>query len=164
MVALSSLAVQVAVVGTIVIATRWLLGAAGTQTPRARGGTLVYGIKWQMRVAGISIASLMVGVLVAFRDDPDRMSLLVFVPVVLVGVWLATGSVTTDDTGLTKKTFWLAQSVSWNEITAIRFYPKQQYIQVRANSRELTVDLRFVAVKQLLDEIVKRTKIEPTLK
>jgi hypothetical protein len=52
------------------------------------------------------------------------------------------------------------QTLPWQEISGIRFYERQKYIELRGEKRKLTIDMRFVALGQLLDEIVHYTKLQ----
>ncbi len=154
-------------VATVVFAVRLLLNAKGTQLPRTRGNAYIYGVKCQMRAIGSMGSLVFLSILVAFRHEWTDGSghWLVWIPVALIflGLGIATGSVTTDENGITKKTFGLSRSVRWEEITEIRFYTEQSYLEVFASPRKISIDLRFVAIQNLLDQIVARTKLQPKM-
>ena len=78
-----------------------------------------------------------------------------------MGLWLASGSVITDQAGLTKRVLWYSHSFRWSEITEIRL-PKKQAggIELRAGSRKLLIDFRFNALRHLLDEIERHTGLK----
>lgn len=154
-------------VTAVVFVVRWLLNAKETQFPQIRGNTHIYGIKWQMRVIGCTGSLVFLVIIIAFRHDWAIGSgrWLVWIPIALIflGVGIATGSVATDENGITKKTFGFSRSIRWVEITEIRFHPKQNYLEVFASPRKLSIDLRFVAIQKLLDEVATRTNLQPKM-
>jgi hypothetical protein len=79
---------------------------------------------------------------------------------VLLGTWLATGSVTTNDRGIAKKAFFVSRSIDWDRISGVRFYERQRYIEVVASDEKLSIDLRFVAQQDLLDQILRHSQIQ----
>ena len=161
-------AIRVAAVAAIVIVTRWLLRANGAQLPKTRGDARIYGIKWQIRVLGLAVAAALAVMIVAFRHDlisgRDRQLLPIPIGFFLLSLLMAIGSVSTNQSGITKRFFLFSRSLRWDEITEIRFYAKQHHIELRAGSRKLKIDPRFVAVKHLLAEIVDRTRLSPITK
>jgi hypothetical protein len=154
-------------VAAVVFAARWLLNANATQFPQTRGNTHIYGIKWQMRVIGCTGSLVFLVIIIAFRHDwvIGGGRWLVWIPISLIflGVGIATGSVATDENGITKKTVGFSRSIRWGEITEIRFHPKQSHLEVFAGPRKLSIDLRFVAIQKLLDEIATRTNLQPKM-
>jgi hypothetical protein len=163
-----SIVLQIFVIALIVFAVRWLLSVDGALLPKVRGSTNIYGLKWQFRLAGLGSAAAFAALIIGFRDEliwgPDRKLLPIPAAFVLLSLFFISGSITTDQNGITKKVLWFSRSFRWSDITAVLFYEKQRYIELRANSRKLTIDMRFVAIKQLLDEIIDHTKIQPTKK
>jgi hypothetical protein len=162
-----SLIWQVAVVALIAVATRWLLGARGAALPRTRESTSVYGIKWQWRAVGLAGGAFWVVVSVWSSHDlhsrPDGALIAITVTFIAIGLWLASGSVTTNQTGITKTVLWCSRSFRWGDITEIRLHRKQGgAIELRAGPQKLVVDSRFVAFQHLLSEIEDRTKLHPS--
>jgi hypothetical protein len=162
----ASLIGQVATVALIVVATRWLIGAKGAQLPRTRDGTNVYGIKWQMRTFGLAL-----GVFSALlstwawhdRRSVDLVILVIPLVFLVIGIWLASGLVTTDQNGITKKVLWRSRSIRWGDITEVRLHKRDGgAIELRAGSRKLIIDSRFVAPQHLLNEIADHTQLQPT--
>ena len=157
---------QVATVALIVIATRWLFGAKGRQVPKIRDGASVYGIKWQWRAVGLAGGIFWVAVSIWSSHDlhsrPDGVLIAITVVFVTIGLWLASGSVTTNHTGITKKALWRSCSFHWGDITEIRLHKKQGgAIELRAGSQKLVIDSRFDAFQHLLNEIEDRTQLQP---
>jgi hypothetical protein len=159
---------DVAVLVLIVFATRWILNAHGAQFPRVEGNTHIYGIRWPMRVVGLAIAIIFLIIVIEFRHEWTHKSnlWLLAIPIAfaLLGVWLANGSVVTDPDKITKRVFWSSRSFRWKEITEIRFYETRWLIVLYSGPRKLSVDTRFIAVRQLLAEAVNHTRIQPTIK
>jgi hypothetical protein len=155
---------SIATVALIAIATHWLFKAKGAQLPRAADdGTSVYGIKWQFRALGLAavVFSLVVSVW-AWHDlhRPDRVMIAISATFVAIGLWLASGSVITSETGITKKVLWHRQSFRWSDITALRLHTKQGgAIELRAGSRKLVIDSRFDAFQHLRGDIENKTQL-----
>jgi len=156
---------QVATVVLIAVGLRWLFSARGTPLPRLRDGTSIYGIRWQWRA--VAIVGVAFGVLVSvwsWHDlhRPDRVMIAIAGVFAAMGLWLATGLVTTDRAGITKKNIWRTQHFSWTEVTEIRIHKSQGgAIELRSGSRKLVVDFRFVAFDHLVSEIVEQTHLKP---
>jgi hypothetical protein len=154
-----------ATVALIVAATRWLVRAKGAQLPKSRNGAEVYGIKWQIRALGLVAVTLSVAFSVWSRVDQqyfDWKSVVVAAIFFLLGVWLASGSLTTTPTTITKKVLWRSQSFRWDQVTEIRVHKRDGgAIELRAGQRKLIVDSRFVAFEHLLNEIRSRTQLRP---
>ena len=87
---------SIATVALIVIATRWLSGAKGSQLPKTRDGASVYGIKWQWQTVGLVGGVFWVVVSIwSWRDHharPDGVLIAITVAFVAAGIWLARGS------------------------------------------------------------------------
>jgi hypothetical protein len=161
-----SFIVQVATVALIVIATRWLFGARGAALPRTRDGTSIYGIKWQWRAVGLAGGAFWVIVSIwSWHDQhsrPDGVLIAITVVFLTAGLWLASGSVTTSQTGITKRVLWRSRSFPWKDITEIRLHKKQGgAIELRAGSEKLVIDARFDAFQHLLSEVEDRTQLQP---
>jgi hypothetical protein len=158
--------VSIATVTLIAVATRWLATAKGSDLPETRDGTNLYRIKWQWRAVGfIGRFFWIVICILASRDSHSRPSgvlIAITVAFVAAGLWISTGSVTTDEAGITKKGLWRNYSLQWKEITEIRLHKKQGgAIELRAGARKLVMDSRLNAFQHLLNEIEGRTKIRP---
>jgi hypothetical protein len=159
---------QVATVALIVIATRWVFGAKGANFPRTHDGANVYGIKWQWRVLGFAGGAFWIVLSICSLHD-RRSTYWTFIIVsavfVLIGLWIASGAVTTDQNSITKRVLWHSQSFRWCDITELRLHTKQGgTIELRAGPRKLVIDSRFVAFQHLLKEIEYQTKLQPTTK
>jgi hypothetical protein len=155
---------SITTVALIVIATRWLSGAKGSQVPRTREGTSVYEIKWQWRAVGFAGAVFWVVVLTWSWHDlhsrPDGLLIAITVAFVAIGLWLASGSVSTNRVGITKRVLWGSRSFQWGDITEIRLHEKQGgAIELRAGPQKLVIDSRFVAFEHLLKEIKDHTQL-----
>ena len=164
---LGSIVSSILTVTLIAAATRWLAAAKGSELPETRDGINLYRIKWQWRA--VAFAGGFLGItlcILASRDFQSRPSeVLIGIAVAFVAacVWIAIGSVTTDQSGITKKGLWRNFSLQWNEITEIRLHQKQRgAIELRAGAQKLVVDSRLNAFQHLLSEIEDRTKIRPT--
>jgi hypothetical protein len=80
---------------------------------------------------------------------------------VVVGIWIASGSVTTNQIGITKKGLLHSRAFTWGEITEIRLRKKQGgAIEVRAGSQKLIIDSRIIAFHHLLSEIEGYTHLQ----
>ena len=163
---ISSFLSVVAAVALIAIATRWLSGARGSPLPRSRDGANIYGIKWQWRTVGIVGAIFWVVVLMwSWRDQhsrPDGVLITITVLFVTGGLWLASGSISTNQSGITKRSLWRSCSFQWKEITEIRLHKKQGgAIELRSGTRKLIIDSRFNAFQHLLDDIEARSQLQP---
>ena len=101
----------------------------------------------------------------SWRDHharPDGVLIAITVAFVAAGIWLARGSVTTDQNGITKRGLWYSRSFQWKEITEVRLHKKQGgAIELRFGARKLIIDSRFDAFQHLLNEIEDRTRLRP---
>ena len=80
----------------------------------------------------------------------------------LMGLWLGSGAVTTNQSGITKSVIWHSRSFRWDDITEIRLHKNDGgAIDLRAGKQKLIIDVRFVARQHLLTEIIARTKLQP---
>jgi hypothetical protein len=165
---ISSVVGSAVTVALIVIVTRWVVGAKGSQLPRNRAATNVYDIKWQWRA--IFLAGGFFAAVIAIKLFPYDLatvagwvSLTVFPAMALLGLWMAIGiSVTTDEIGITQKNLWHSTSIRWNEITEIRLHKRDGgAIELRASAQKLIIDVRFVARQHLLNEIIAHTQLQP---
>jgi hypothetical protein len=155
---------SIATVALIAVATRWLSSAEGEQFPKALGGASVYGIKWQWRaiglVGGIFWAALSIWSWFDRYSSPDGLLIAISLVFVMAGLWLASGSVITNQVGITKRSLWHSRSFQWKDITEIRVYKKQGgAIELRSGSRKLVIDSRFDAFQHLLSEIENHTRL-----
>jgi hypothetical protein len=161
-----SFILQAVTVALIVVATRWLFGAKGATLPRIRDGTKVYGIKWQWRAVGLAGGAFWVVVLFWSWHDlrhSDGVLIAITATFVIIGLWLGSGSVSTNQAGITKRVLWRSRSFHWGDITEIRLHKKQgEAIELRAGPQKLVVDSRFVAFEHLLNEIEDHTQLLPT--
>ncbi|MFY9732803.1 MAG: hypothetical protein WB723_00680 [Candidatus Acidiferrales bacterium] len=151
----------------IAAATRWLATAKGADLPETRDGTNFYRIKWQFRAVGLAGEIFGIAIcILAWRDShsrPNGMLIGITLAFVAAGLSIATGSVTTDQAGITKKGLWRNYSLQWKEITEIRLHKKQGgAIELRASAQKLVIDARLNAFQNLLNEIEDRTQIRPT--
>ena len=160
-----SFILQAATVALIAVAIRWLFGAKGTNLPTTRGDANIYAIKWQFRAVGLAAGIFSVVVSIWSWHDlhhPDGVLIAMSAVFVPMGLWLANGSVSTNQTGITKKVLWSSRSFLWGDITEIRLHNKQGgAIELRADSLKLVIDSRFVAYQHLLNEIKDHTKLHP---
>src|SRR5580698_2944940 len=155
----------IATVALIAIATRWLSGAKGSQLPKIRDGASVYGIKWQWRAIGFAGGLFAVVMSVWSWHDlhrPEWGLIAVSATVLILSLWLASGSLTTNQNGITKRGLWYSRSFQWKEITEIRLHDKQGgAIELRSGARKVIIDSRFDASRYLLNEIEDRTQLQP---
>lgn len=146
----------------IVVITRWLSSAQGAQSPRTKGDLNVYGIKWPLKA--LAVIAVVFCVVLSFwfwRDGhhPDWTMIGITALFVTIGFPLGTGSVETNQAGIRKVGVWRSRFFRWSEITEIRLHTKQGgAIELRADSRKLIVDSRFIAFQHLLKEIEDRTQ------
>jgi hypothetical protein len=78
---------------------------------------------------------------------------------ILGSFWLASGSVTTNATGITKRVLWRSHFFRWADITELRMYKKRgDALELRAGSQTMIIDSRFVAFQHLLNEIERHTQ------
>lgn len=160
-----SFVAQAAAVALIVITTGWLFRARGAALPRARDSTNIYGIKWQWRAVGLAGGAFWILVSIWSWHDrhlpPDGVLIGITVVFLTIGIWLATGSVITTEDGISKRVLWSSRSFRWKDITEVRLRKKQGgAIELRAGSRKLLIDSRFIALHELLREIEDRTRLQ----
>jgi Bacterial PH domain len=161
---------QVATVTLIAVATRWLLTVKGDQLPKVHGGISVYRTKWQWRILGLTggllFTILAVKIPVNMATVAGWISLAAFPALALLAFWLAIGgSVTIDQSGITKKGLLRSQSLRWGDITELRLHTKQGgAIKLCAGLQKLVIDSRFSAFQHLLNEIKDQTKLRPSTK
>jgi hypothetical protein len=150
-------------VALIAVATRWVFAAKGAESPRTTGASSIYAIKRQFRAVGLAtvVFSLVVSIW-SWHDlrRPYWTLIGISVVFVVIGIWIGTGVVTTDQEGITKKVLWSSHSLGWNEITEVRFHRKQGgAIELRSGKQKLIVDSRFNAFQYLLREVEDHTKL-----
>ena len=156
---------SIATVALIAIATRWVSGAKGSQLPKTRDGASVYGVKWQWRALGFAGGVFAIVMSVWSWHDLHRPGwglIAISVTFLILSLWLASGSVTTNQSGITKRGLWYSRSFQWKEITEIRLHKKQGgATELRSGSQKLIIDSRFDAFQHLLNEIENRTQLQP---
>ncbi len=155
---------SVATVSLIVGATYWLLRTPPGESPKTIQDLHVYGIRNRVRFAGFGVAGLFIVFTFVFRRDlsqpGDRWLVTIPIVFILLGIWLATGSVATNSQGITKKTLWASRTIAWVDISGVCFYERQKYIEVRTARQKISIDLRFEALTSLLDEILAHTEAQ----
>lgn len=161
----SSFIVSVATVALIVFSTRWIFGATGALLPITHNGSSLYRLKWQWPALGYAGVAFCVAMSIwSWRDlhSPDWTLIIFSVIFALMGLWLGSGAVTTNQSGITKKVLWHSRSFRWDEVTEIRLHKNDGgAIDLRAGGQKLIIDVRFVARQHLLTEIIARTKLQP---
>jgi hypothetical protein len=154
-----------ATVALIVTTTRWVSGATGALLPTARDGKNLYGIKWQWAAVSYSGVVFWIAMIIwSWRNlySPDWTVVTVLVVFVFMGIWLASGVVTTDLHGITKRSLLRSRSIRWEDITEIRLHKKDGgAIDLRAGRQRIVIDVRFAARQHLLTEIIARTRLQP---
>ena len=76
-------------------------------------------------------------------------------------LWIASGSLTTKQFSITKKSLWRSHTLGWGEITEICLYKKVGgRIEFRADPQKLVIDFRIMVFEQLLREIEDRTHMQ----
>jgi hypothetical protein len=155
---------KTAVVVVIAIVTKLLLGARQGEAPKTIRDSHIYAIRSRVKIAGFGAAAIFIVFSIGFRHelvDPSGPWLMgISVGFIYLGLWLATGSVITSDRGITKKTLWLSRTIEWKKISGVRFYERQKYIEVLGEPHKIHIDLRFVALRDLLDEILGHTNVQ----
>jgi hypothetical protein len=156
---------SIATIALIALAIRWVSGAKGAQFPKARNGASIYGIKWQWRVVGFAGCLFAIVLSIWSWHDlhrPEWGLIAISVTFLTLSLWLASGSVTTNQSGITKKGIWYSRCFQWREITEIRLHQKQGgAIEVRSGARKLIIDSRFDAFQHLLNEIEDHAQVHP---
>lgn len=156
---------EIATVAMIVVVTRWVLTAHGPAFPRLSGSLRFYGLKWQWRAVAFVGSCFWIGLTIwswVEAGSPKTSILVVTLVFVLIGVWLGSGSVITGESGIERKAIWRSHSLRWKDITEIRLHQRHgDAIELRAGSKRMTIDSRFVATQELLEEIVNHTRLDP---
>jgi hypothetical protein len=144
---------------------RWVVGSRGSDVPRIRDGSNEYAVKWPWRVLGLISATFFVVLLILFwlkmhsRPSPGDIALATFF--IAIGVWIASGSVSTDETGITKRGLWSPRTFQWKDITEIRFHKRDGgAIELRSAAQKIIIDTRFEAFQYLLNEIENHTQLQ----
>ena len=76
-------------------------------------------------------------------------------------LWIASGSLTSNQLAITKKGLWRSHTLGWSDITEIRLHEKQSgAIELRADSHKLVIDFRTIAFEHLLCEIEDCTHLQ----
>jgi hypothetical protein len=156
---------SIATVALIVVATRWVSGSEGSLLPNTRDGSSIYGIKWQWRAVGFTCASFAAAIAIWSWYDlnrPEWRLIVISAIFVLIGSWVASGSVITNQSGITKRLLWYSRCFQWEDIAEVRLHKKQGgAIELRSGPRKLVIDSRFNAFQHLLREIEDRTQKHP---
>jgi len=156
---------SVATVALIVIATRWVSAAKGAALPISSNGTNLYRIKWQWTAVGCAGTFFCIVLSIWSWHDlhsPDWTLIISSMVLALMSLWLGSGAVTTNQSGITKSVIWHSRSFRWDDITEIRLHKNDGgAIDLRAGRQKLIIDVRFVARQHLLTEIIARTKLQP---
>lgn len=151
-------------VAVIVVLTRWLLGEGQREQPRVFQDLRVYGVRRRLQIAGYGAVAVFAILAIAFHNEfTSRGGLwLLMIPIGfgLLGIWVATGLVITNDREITKKGFFVSRSIAWERISGVCLYERQRYIEVRAENEKLSIDRRFVAHQDLLDEIHRHSPVQ----
>ncbi len=151
-------------VALIVALTRWLSDAKGATLPTIRDGISVYQIKWQWRALSVVAVSFWSGVVIWSWHDlhhPDTVLVSMAVAFTLASFWLASGSVSTNASGITKRVLWRSHFFRWADITGVRMHKKRgDAIELRAGSQIMMIDSRFTAFQHLLNEIERHTQLQ----
>jgi hypothetical protein len=150
-------------VALIVALTRSLSDVKGASLPIIRDGISLYQIKWQLRAMSVVVVSFWSGVVIWSWHDllhPDTVLISMAVAFILGSFWLASGSVSTNASGITKKVLWRSRFFRWSDITEVRMHKKRgEAIELRAGSEKIIIDSRFVAFQHLLNEIEGHTQL-----
>jgi hypothetical protein len=158
---------QILAIALIVYVSRYLLRTDEGESPKERANALYFYVRRKLRFAGVTTALFFSCVLVASWHVVVEEGVYVILPIALflicVGTWLASGLVTIDAKGITKRVVGITRSFRWDEITEVRFEQKHNTIRLQAGSRKMTIDGRFVASKILLEEISRRTGLDPQM-
>ena len=153
---------QVVTIALIAILIRSLTRAKGAPLPKTRNGTSVYRIKWQWRLFGLTAGLCCVaGLAWSWYDlhHPDGLITGLTVTFTAASIWLASGSITTNQAGITKKGLWRSLFFQWKDITEVRLHKKQGgAIELRSGAQKLVIDSRFNAFQHLLNEIEDHTQ------
>jgi hypothetical protein len=154
-------ALSVALIASV---TRWILSVKGAQLPDIHGDCCSYSIKKQWRALGI--VGIVFWVLLSvwsWRDEhhPDGVMITISIVFVVVGTWIGSGAISTDEMGITKTVLWHSRSFKWQDITEVRFHKNQGgTIELRSGASKLVIDSRIDALQHLLKEIENRTQLQ----
>ena len=143
--------------------TRWLFSSKGALLPTVRNGISLYQIKWQLRAFSIVVV-LFCSVLVVWSwydlHHPDAVMVSIAILFSLGSLWLASGSISTNASGITKTVLWRSCFFRWGDITEVRMHKKRgDAIELRAGSQKMIIDSRFVPFQHLLNEIEGHTQL-----
>jgi hypothetical protein len=160
-----SIVLQASGIALAIGAMRWLFAAKGPVVPRTKDDKNFYDVKWQWRALGIAGGTfwiiLSLWQWVDRRSRPDAVLITMTLIFATVGIWIASGSVITNQRGITKKSLLRSRSFAWGNITEIRLHKKQGgAIELRAGSQRLVIDFRIIAFEHLLREIEDRTHLQ----
>jgi hypothetical protein len=158
--------IETLLVASIVAAVDWVLSVRDRKAaPVLRGERTVYRVSRRIHVAALSSAVICAVLAVSYYENRNSIKewalTIVFGSFAILGVWVSTGSVTTDRKGLTKKLFWHKSTMNWAEITEVLILPRDQGVRLNADGRQITVDMRFVGRAQLLEEVSNFTGLRP---
>lgn len=150
-------------------AIRWLFSVKGPSAPRTSDGVSRYHIKWQCRTVGFIGGIFPIAISIwAWRDShvkPDTLWMILMVVFIAMAFWMASGSVTTDQAGIAKRTLWSSRTFKWEEVTDIRFDKRDiGAIEIRSGSRKIVIDTRFEAFQYLVGEVENHTQLQIQLK
>jgi hypothetical protein len=125
----------------------------------------LYRVKGAWRAVGIGTATFCAALAFgSIRDLPSAsgwVSLSLFLPLAIGGIWIANGVVITDRLGVTKKVFWRSYSFRWNDITELRLLDKQGgAIEVQAGAERIVIDSRIGAFEHLWVQLIKETGLQ----
>jgi hypothetical protein len=159
-----------ATVALIVAANRWLYSLKGAVLPVVRSGTCIYRINWQWRVVAFLGEALFIVISLGSWHDfglRSRTTIMmlgaaaVYLPICM---WLASGTIRTDDVGITRKGLWHSRSFQWNDITQVRLHTNQvKFAELFAGRQRMNIDFRIAAFDHLLGQIKDRTGLQPTI-
>jgi hypothetical protein len=145
--------------------SRWLLSDRDNEVPASKDGKSIYLVKLQLRLAAGTTALFFTILPIWMRNDPDAWMLLIFTLAGFGSLLLTLCSVVLDADSITLKSVGGSQKLLWNEITEISVRRKpNQSVSLKAGSKKLVVDSRFIALDQLIREVAAHTDIPLTLK
>jgi len=159
------LILQAAGIALLVGVTRWLFGAKGPLLPRTQGDKNFYDVKWEWRAVGIAGGIFWISFSawdwIDRRSRPGGVLIAITLIFLAIGIWIASGSVTTNQSGITKRGLLGSRTLSWGNITEIRLHKKQGgAIELRAGPQKLIIDSRVIAFEHLLSEIEEYTSLQ----
>ena len=158
--------IQTLVVASIVGAVDWVLTTDRKSAPTVRGERTLYTVSRRIHVTTLISAAICAVLAVSYYQNGNSVKewllTCVFGSFAVLGVYISTGSVTTDKNGVTKKVFWHTTGMKWTEITEVLLLQRDGgAIRLKAGTRKLTVDMRFVGRDHLLEEITSFTGLLP---